>query len=178
MHKVLVDWVLLLALVAMWGSSFMFNKRGLETVTPLALVAARLAVGALVLLIVVHARGMRLPQIGPVWAAYTAMGFVGNALPFFLITWGQQAIDSALAGILIAAMPLATLLLAHFIIAGEHLTQRRAAGFLVGFAGILVLMGPAVATRSRGSTLQVVSELAVLGGALCYSTNSILARLS
>jgi len=177
MHKALVDWVLLLALVAMWGSSFMFNKRGLETVTPLTLVAARLAIGALVLLIVVHERGMRLPRIGPVWAAYTVMGFVGNALPFFLITWGQQAIDSALAGILIAAMPLATLLLAHFIIAGEHLTQRRAAGFLVGFAGILVLMGPAVATRSGGSTLQVVSELAVLGGALCYSTNSILARL-
>lgn len=161
----------------MWGSSFMFNKHGLETVTPLTLVAGRLAIGALVLIAVVYARGMRLPPIGPVWAAYSVMGFVGNALPFFLITWGQQAIDSALAGILIAAMPLATLVLAHFIVAGERLTQRRAAGFAVGFAGIVALLGPAVSAHSGGPALHIVSELAVLGGALCYSTNSILARL-
>src|SRR5215218_8771263 len=96
-HRTLTDWLLLLALVAMWGSSFMFNKRGLETVTPLTLVAGRLTIGAAVLIVIVYARGMRLPPLGPVWGAYAVMGLVGNALPFFLITWGQQGIDSALA---------------------------------------------------------------------------------
>ena len=119
---------------------------------------------------------MRLPPVGPVWAAHRD-GVRRQCAAIFLITWGQQAIDSALAGILIAAMPLATLVLAHFIVVGERLTQRRAAGLLAGFAGILVLMGPAVAAGAARSALQVVSELAVLGGALCYSANSILARL-
>ncbi|MGZ9067674.1 MAG: EamA family transporter, partial [Burkholderiales bacterium] len=95
-HRTLTDWALLLALVAMWGSSFMFNKLGLATVGPGTLVAGRLAIGTLVLLAVVYARGMRLPPLGPVWAAYAVLGFVGNALPFFLITWGQQVVDSAL----------------------------------------------------------------------------------
>jgi drug/metabolite transporter (DMT)-like permease len=176
-HRTLTDWALLSALVAMWGSSFMFNKLGLATVGPLTLVAGRLAIGTLVLLAVVYARGMRLPPLGPVWAAYAVLGFVGNALPFFLITWGQQVVDSALAGILMAAMPLATLVLAHFVVAGERMTRHRVAGFAVGFAGIVALMEPAAIAGVGGAAVQVLSQLAVLGGALCYAANSVLARL-
>ena len=176
-HRTLTDWALLLALVAMWGSSFMFNKQGLASVGPLTLVAARVGIAAVVLIAVVYARGMRLPPLGPVWAAYTVLGLLGNALPFFLITWGQQAVDSAVAGILMAAMPLSTLVLAHFLVAGERMTARRAAGFAIGFAGVVVLMQPAVASGSSGAAIQALSQLAVLGGALCYSANSILARL-
>ncbi|MGZ8269110.1 MAG: DMT family transporter, partial [Burkholderiales bacterium] len=176
-HRTLTDWALLLALVAMWGSSFMFNKLGLATVGPGTLVAGRLAIGTLVLLAVVYARGMRLPPLGPVWVAYAVLGIVGNALPFFLITWGQQVVDSALAGILMAAMPLATLVLAHFLVAGERMTRQRAAGFAVGFAGIVLLMEPAAIAGVGGAAVQVLSQLAVLGGALCYAANSVLARL-
>jgi drug/metabolite transporter (DMT)-like permease len=176
-HRTLTDWALLLALVAMWGSSFMFNKLGVATVPPLTLVAARLAIGALTLLAILYARGVKLPPPGPIWAAYAVLGIVGNALPFFLITWGQQAIDSALAGILMAAMPLATLVLAHFFVLGERLTPGRAAGFVLGFLGIVVLMGPAAIGSMGGSALQVISQLSILCGALCYSANSVMARL-
>jgi drug/metabolite transporter (DMT)-like permease len=176
-HRTLTDWALLSALVAMWGSSFMFNKLGLATVGPVTLVAGRLAIGTLVLLAVIYARGMRLPPLGPVWVAYAVLGFVGNALPFFLITWGQQVVDSALAGILMAAMPLATLVLAHFLVAGERMTRQRVAGFAVGFAGIVLLMEPATIAGVGGAAVQVLSQLAVLGGALCYAANSVLARL-
>jgi drug/metabolite transporter (DMT)-like permease len=176
-QRTLTDWALLLALVAMWGSSFMFNKLGVATVPPLTLVAGRLAIGALTLLAVLYAKGVRLPPGGPVWIAYTVLGIVGNALPFFLITWGQQAIDSALAGILMAAMPLATLVLAHFFVHGERMTAGRAAGFVLGFLGILVLMGPAAMRSMGGSALQVIAQLSVLCGALCYSANSVMARL-
>lgn len=176
-HRTLTDWALLLALVAMWGSSFMFNKHGLASVGPLTLVAARVAIGAGVLIALVYARGLRLPPMGPVWAAYTVLGVLGNALPFFLITWGQQVVDSAVAGILMAAMPLSTLVLAHFFVAGERMSAQRVAGFAIGFAGVVVLMHPTVASGGSGASVQVLSHLAVLGGALCYSANSVVARL-
>ena len=142
-QRSLTDWALLLALVAMWGSSFMFNKLGVATVPPLTLVAGRLTIGALTLLVLLYARGVRLPPLGGIWIAYGVLGVVGNALPFFLITWGQQVVDSALAGILMAAMPLATLVLAHFLVQDERMTAGRVAGFALGFVGIVFLMEPA-----------------------------------
>jgi drug/metabolite transporter (DMT)-like permease len=146
-------------------------------VPPLTLVAGRLTIGALTLLVLLYARGVRLPPPGPIWLAYGILGVVGNALPFFLITWGQQVVDSALAGILMAAMPLATLVLAHFLVQGEHMTGARVTGFALGFVGIVFLMEPAAAAGLGGAVLQVISQLSILGGALCYSANSIMARL-
>ena len=176
-RRTLTEWALLLALVAMWGSSFMFNKIGVATVPPLTLVACRLTIGALVLVVLLYGRGLHLPPAGPVWIAYTLLGLVGNALPFFLITWGQQTIDSALAGILMAAMPLATLVLAHFLVQGERMSASRVSGFALGFMGIIALMEPAAIAGVGGDALKVLSQLAVLGGALCYAANSVMARL-
>ncbi|HYH43499.1 MAG TPA: DMT family transporter, partial [Burkholderiales bacterium] len=146
-------------------------------VPPLTLVAGRITIGALILLVLLYSKGLRLPAPGPIWAAYTVLGIVGNVLPFFLITWGQQSIDSALAGILMAAMPLATLLLAHFLVKGERVTWGRAGGFLLGFLGIVLLFEPAAIDRVGGSTLRVISQLSILCGALCYAANSVMARL-
>ena len=176
-QRTLTDWALLLALVAMWGSSFMFNKLGVATVPPATLVAGRLALGAITMLVLLHARGLRLPRSGPIWAAYALLGVIGNAAPFYFITWGQQVVDSALAGILMAAMPLATLVLAHFFVRGERMTLQRVVGFVVGFAGIVFLMEPAAIAGLGGAAVQILSQLAVLCGALCYSANSVLARL-
>jgi drug/metabolite transporter (DMT)-like permease len=176
-QRTLIEWALLLALVAMWGSSFMFNKLGVATVPPATLVAGRLTLGAVTMLALLYARGLRLPPLGPIWVAYAVLGIVGNAAPFFLITWGQQVVDSALAGILMAAMPLATLVLAHFLVQGEGMTPHRVLGFALGFAGILFLMEPAAVAGIGGAAIQILSQLAVLCGALCYSANSVMARL-
>jgi drug/metabolite transporter (DMT)-like permease len=176
-QRTLGDWALLLSLVAMWGSSFMFNKIAVASVPPATVVAARLALGAATLVAIVYARGARLPPPGRIWAAYALLGFVGNAFPFYLIAWGQQFVDSALAGILIAAMPLATLVLAHFVVQGERMTLNRTAGFALGFAGIVLLMEPAAVAGLGGAAVEILAQLAILGGALCYSANSVLARL-
>jgi drug/metabolite transporter (DMT)-like permease len=176
-QRTLTDWALLVALVAMWGSSFMFNKLAVATVPPATVVAARLALGALTLLAIMYARGARLPPLGRLWGAYTLLGVVGNALPFYLIAWGQQFVDSALAGILIAGMPLATLVLAHFVVRGERITLYRTAGFVLGFGGIVLLMEPAAVAGLGGAAVEILAQLAILGGALCYSANSVLARL-
>ena len=169
------NWTLLLSLVAMWGSSFMFMKIGVATVAPATLVASRVLLAAIILYAVMRARGLALPAWRKQWIAYVALGILGNCLPFFLISWSQQYIDSALAGILISVMPLATLVLAHFLVAGEHMTRQRTLGFAIGFGGIVVLMGPA-ALQGIGS--QALAEAAVLAGALCYAVNSVLARLT
>jgi drug/metabolite transporter (DMT)-like permease len=176
-QRTLADWALLSALVVMWGSSFMFNKLGVATVPPLTLVAGRLALGALTLLVLLYGRGLRLPPLGSIWVAYGVLGVVGNALPFFLITWGQQVVDSALAGILMAGMPLATLVLAHFLVQGERMTGTRVLGFALGFIGIIFLMEPAAVAGIGGAAQQVISQLSILCGALCYSANSVMARL-
>ncbi len=157
------DWMLLLALVAMWGSSFV--------------VAGRIGIAALVLIVIIHALGKRLPPPGRAWAPFALIAVIGNAVPFYLITWGQQVVESALAGILMAMMPLATIVLAHFLIAGEHLTRQRAAGFATGFFGIVLLMGPAALAGIGGEAVRIISQLAVLGGALCYALQSVLTRL-
>ena len=169
--------MLLLALVAMWGSSFMFNRIAVATLPPWTVVAGRIGIAALVLVAIVYALGRRLPPPGRAWLPFMVIAVIGNVIPFYLITWGQQVVESALAGILMAVMPLATIVLAHFLIAGEHLTRERAAGFALGFGGIVLLMGPAALAGIGGEAVRIVSQLAVLGGALCYALQSVLTRL-
>jgi drug/metabolite transporter (DMT)-like permease len=173
----LKDWGLLAVLVALWGSNFMFIKLGVSAVPPATLVAARLVIGALILVAVVRAMGYTFPPLGRAWTPYIVLAVVGNCLPFWFITWGQQSIDSALAGILMAIMPLATLLLAHFFVSGENMSRNRVAGFLMGFLGIVALMGPAALAGLGGSPVQVLAQLSVLAGALCYAVNGIMIRV-
>ena len=174
----LKDWGLLATLVALWGSNFMFVKLGVATVPPATLVASRLVIGAVILFTVIRAWGYTFPPIGRAWTPYVALALVGNCMPFWLITWGQQHIDSALAGILMAIMPLATLVLAHAFVTGEQMTRNRVAGFLLGFGGIVVLMGPAALAGVGGAPIEIIAQLSVLSGALCYAANGVLARVT
>lgn len=176
--RTLKDWGLLAALVALWGSNFMFIKLGVASVPPATLVASRLVVGAVVLVAVVRVLGYTFPRIGRAWMPYVVLAIVGNCMPFWFITWGQKSIDSALAGILMAIMPLTTLLLAHFFVAGERMARNRLAGFLLGFLGIVVLMGPAALAGLGGSLLEILAQLSVLAGALCYAANGVIIRVT
>lgn len=154
----------------------MFMKIGVATVAPATLVASRLVIAAAILYAAMRMRGFALPPPGPRWVPLIVLAVLGNCVPFFLITWSQQYIDSALAGILISVMPLATIVLAHFFIAGERMTASRALGFGVGFAGMVVLLGPAALEGLGGSSAKAMAQLAVLAGALCYAGNSVFAR--
>lgn len=170
------DWTRLFGLVLIWGTAFLFIDLSVETIAPATLVAARVLVAAVVLLVAAFGLGLRLPPPGAIWLRFLLLACVGNALPFFLISWGQLRVASGPTGILMAVMPLTTLLLAHFFVPGERMTRRRALGFGMGFAGVLVLTGPEALTRLAGSTSDLVSYLAILTGALCYAVNTILAR--
>lgn len=167
---------MLLSLVAMWGSAFMLVSLALDTVSPVGIVAARLTLGAVVLVIIARATGRRLPRSPRMWAWAVLLALVGSAVPFFLISWGQQRIDSGVAGILMGIMPLAVMVMAHFLVPGERITRVRALGFASGFAGLVMLMGPAALAEIGGEGGRLVAQVAVLAAALCYAANAILAR--
>jgi drug/metabolite transporter (DMT)-like permease len=170
------DWAMLLALTVMWGTAFTLTKVAVTDLSPTLVVAARLLIGTSILLIVVAAVRIGVPRDRRRWLFFFLIGLFGNALPFSLISWGQKAIDSGQAGILMACMPLFTLLLAHYALPDEPLTLQRVIGFVLGFAGIVVLMGPESLFDIGGSGA-TLAQLAVLGGAICYAVSAVLARL-
>lgn len=170
------EWGLLFGLVALWGSSFMLVRVSLDAFTPVAVTAGRLLIGAGVLLLVLLATRRRVPRDARSWVFFSMMAVIGNALPFFLIAWGQARIPSGLTGILMAVMPLVVLVLAHFFVAGERLNAKRLAGFMLGFVGVVVLTGPEAVAALIGQDASLASQLAVLGAAVCYGVAAIVAR--
>jgi drug/metabolite transporter (DMT)-like permease len=176
MSRPLGHWLLLFALVAMWGSAFMMTGIAVRGFSPSALVAIRLVIAAALLGGMVLASGRRFPASRRFWLFGLAIALAGNCIPFWLISFGQQRIDSSLAGILMGLMPLTTMVLAHFFVRGERLNATKAAGFLLGFGGLIVLVGPTALLQLRGEGSELWHQLAVLGGAICYAVNAILAR--
>ena len=170
------DWFRLASLVAIWGTAFLFIDLAVATLPPATLVAMRVVVAAAVLLALLPTLGLRLPPLGPVWLRFTLLAAVGNAIPFFLISWGQTRVASGLAGLLMAINPLTTLVLAHFFVPGEGITRARASGFAVGFLGVVVLTGPAALASLGGQASALAHQAAILAGATCYAINTILAR--
>jgi len=163
---------MLVILSCIWGNSFLFTKVTVEEVPPLTLVEGRLLLAGAVLLLLMRGLGLSLSLTPRLWAAITFMGLVNNVIPFALITWGQQHIDSSLAAILNGTMPLFTVAIAPLWIK-EPLTGERAAGVLIGFAGVFVLLGPDLGAIAESSTL---GQLAVIGASLCYATGAVFAR--
>jgi len=165
--------LLLILLASLWSSSFAAIKIGVGTIPPLTLAAGRIAVAAAVLYALIALRGQRLPRSARLWALFFLIGVTGNALPFTLIAWGEERIDSGLAAILMAVMPPATVLLTHVFTRDERLTAPKLIGVAMGFAGVVLLIGPEVL---RGLGGQAGRQLAVAGGAVCYAVTFTIAR--
>lgn len=167
------QWLLLLLLSFLWGGSFFFNKIALRDLPPLTLVLGRVSCAAVGLLLYVWLRGEQMPTQFRQWRAFGMMGLLNNLLPFCLIVWGQQHIDSGLAAILNATTPLFTVGLAHFFTRDERLTLNRILGVLLGFAGVVLLMGVELL---QGQNLQSLGQFAVLGAAFSYAAAGIYGR--
>jgi len=150
----------------------MFTALSVETIDPVSVVFYRLALGALVLTLVVFARGDKLPGDWRIWGGFFVMAIAGNALPFFLISWGQQSVDSGVAGMIMAIMPLLTMVFAHFFVDGENLNRYKLMGFVLGIAGVVLLLGPVF----QGGGREFWSGLAIFTAASCYAVNTILIK--
>ncbi len=158
-----VPWqVKYLALVLIWGSSFLLMKVGLEALTAVQISALRILSGAVVLLGLLFARGGRLPTGARVWGHLLVCGFFLGALPFTLFALSETRISSALAGIGNAATPIATVLATMAILPGERATGRRLVAVGVGFLGVITIMQPWTATDRPDL---VGFSMALIGGA-------------
>jgi len=171
-----VHWALLLVLVALWGSSYLMVEISLAVWRPEQITGLRIVSAAVVLIVAMLARGQRFPLSRRPWAYFLVIAVIGNCLPFFLISWGQQEVESGLAGILAASTPLVVLILAHFVLADERLSPRHVLAFVLGFSGIVVLMGPESLAALGGSASRWLSQAAILAGAVCYAIATVIAR--
>jgi drug/metabolite transporter (DMT)-like permease len=167
------NFLILLILGLIWGASFLFIKVAVATIPPLSVAFGRTALAAVLLYLVLRSRGLTMPGWGPVWGTFLLMGFFNGAVPYTLITWAEIHIDSGLAAILNALMPLFTVLLAHVFTGDERLTWTKVVGIVLGFLGVLTLIGPAVL---KGLGKDVVAQLAVMAAALCYAIAIIYGR--
>lgn len=152
------------ALALMWGSSFLWIKLGLDMLSPVQLVLARVLLGAAVLLGLCRLRGLRLPRQREVWGHLAVAALFGNAIPFLLFAFGELTTDSGVAGVLNSTTPLWALLIAVLIGQQRSLRPARLVGLLVGFAGTSLIFAPwqAGEVMSWGS-------LACLGAAASYA---------
>lgn len=171
MSPALINWLLLLSLVLIWGTSFMFTALSLDSFSPLFTTHLRLVLGALTLLACVYFKGLRFPVAWKDTGIFLLLGLVGNALPFFLISWGQQEVPSGTAGVLMAVMPMMTLILAHIWVDNERLNRFKLLGVITGFSGVYLLLRP-----DSSAVNELLHPLAILLAACCYAANTILVR--
>ena len=168
------EWVAFVGLGLVWGSSFLWIKVAVGEVAPLTLVAWRLLFGLSGLAAVVAVRRSTFPRDRRLWFWMALLGVTNTLLPFALISWGEQHIDSGVAAILNGTVPLFTMVIAHLFLKDDRMTVPRLVGLVVGFVGVIVLMGHDLdLSQASGS---VLGQLAVLLAAMAYAGSAVLAR--
>jgi drug/metabolite transporter (DMT)-like permease len=168
------DWLLFVLLGFFWGSSYLFIKIGVDAgLPPLTLVALRLLFGFLLLAAVVAAARERLPRRARTYAHLAVIAVLSVALPFGLITWAEQSVDSTLAAVINGAIPLVVIVIAALVLPDERITVPRVAGLLVGIIGVAILVGFDPAVLSGTGALPA---LALLGSTVSYAAGGVYAR--
>ena len=168
-----MNYLFLVGLGMIWGSSYLFIRIVVAEVPPITLVAARLVLAALVLIAALRATGRPFPRDRRLWAAYAVMGLLSGALPYVLIAWGEQYIHSSLAALLQATMPIFTVILASFLADDERLSWTVVLGVFLGFLGVAVLMIPDL---RHGLQANFLGQLAIVASSLSYAAATVFAR--
>ena len=172
------SWLLVIFLAFVWGGTFMVTEIALTGITPFWLAASRIGLAAVVMLTIWAFRGFALfkerPNPTQILTLIT-VGVISSALPFSLLAWGQQYVTSGFAGVSMASVALIVLPLAHFLLPGEQLSPRKIGGFVIGFVGVVVLIG-GQAFESSGAAMETPGRLACIAAASCYAISSILMR--
>ena len=160
-------------LSAVWGGAFTLNKLALNFYSPEFIVFARLIIGTFILFLLLMIIYRRITISFRDWQYYLFMSTVGIVAPFILIVYGQQQIDSSLAGILMATMPISTIILSHFFLHDEKLTRRKFIGFVIAFIGIIILVIQDFSNLKINILSNISSELMVMSGAILYSCSAV-----
>ncbi len=167
-----INWLIFVALGFMWGSSYLFIKLAIDDFGTFTLVALRLLVGALLLWGVVRIAGQQLPRERRIYGHLLVMAIINITIPFLLITWAEQSVESSLAAILTSPVPLFAIVLSAIFLQDEPMRVNGVVGLVVGFIGVVII-------TSRGLTGQgssIMGEIAALGAAFSYACGAVYSR--
>jgi drug/metabolite transporter (DMT)-like permease len=165
-----------LALALVWGASFLFIKVALEGLSPAQVVLGRLTAGAVTLVLVTLVTRLPLPRERVVWGHMLVVALLLCVVPFLLFSWAETRISSGLASIYNATTPLMTMLVAMAALPSERPTRTRLLGLLVGFAGVVLVLGPWRFDGQGEAGGAVAGQLACLGATACYGTATVYVR--
>jgi len=166
-------WLVFILLGAIWSASFLWIKIALAEIGPLTIVAFRVLFGLLTGLLVAVSLRVSLPRDWKTWRIFGVLGVINLALPFCLINWGEQSIDSSVASILNATTPLFTIILAHFFIKDDRISFQKIVGLLVGFSGVVLLLSKGLGADKHNS---VLGQAAVIIASFSYASSYIYVR--
>ncbi len=169
-----LDWLLFALLGFFWGSSYLFIKIGVDAgLEPFTLVSLRLLFGFLLLGAVVGIAREPLPREPRMLGHLVVLGFFSVALPFGLITWAEQTVDSSLAAVLTSAVPLFVIPFAAILLPAEKITFNALLGIGIGLVGVAIVVGFDPASLAGN---ELVAEIALIGAAASYAIGGVYAR--
>ncbi len=174
----LTNWIEIAALGVIWGASFLSVHVALTGFGPLTVAAGRIGIAAATLALLCVLLRLPLPSLHAdrrVWRHALGMAVFTNVLPFAVIAWAQQTVQSSFVGITMALVPLFTLVMAHVALPGERLTLPRIAGVLLGLVGVVVLIGLDGLTLT-GEPWHALAQLSCVGVTVSYALGSIVTR--
>jgi drug/metabolite transporter (DMT)-like permease len=164
------EYGLLVVLATLWGASYPLIKIALESIPPVTLMAVRVSLAAVILTAIAFARGYRFPGDAATWRAFLVQAVFNSAGAWTLLAWGQQCVDSGLAGVLNSTSPIFVFFLTLLWTRHEDAGVVRFGGALLGLLGIVIIVG---ANALSGLGQDVIAELAILGGALPYGCAAV-----
>lgn len=169
-----LDLALMMLAALIWASGFVAIRVAVPETGPVWLAAIRVGLGFVVLLPYAIWRGMVWPQSRSQWRLITGMSLLNVVIPFMLISWAGLTLEAGVMSLLMGTGPFLALIGSHFFTDDDRLTLRKTISVLLGFSGIMVLVGPsALAGMGEGS---FQAKLAALGATLCYVSAGLLIR--
>ena len=168
----LVNYIILVTLGVIWGSSFLFLKLALESFEPFTLGVVRLVIGGAMIVGLALITRQPMPASRRDWAWIAIVGTISSGIAFGFMNTGQDLIESSEGGIIITIVPLFTLALAHWF-TDDRLTWRKVAGVVIGFVGVMVLFGP---TLVSGFAASIIGQSFIIITAFCYATGGVITR--
>ena len=178
----LINYLFLLSIGVIWGANFLFNELAIQSIPPTSVATARASIGVIVLTVILQFTNKQKKlfesklsntQVFHLWKKLFFIAFFEATLPFFLLAWGQQHVDSGQAAILMGTIPIITTILTKLLIPGTVLNLGNLISVFLGFVGIVVLVGP---VSSLSILSNITGKLAILTAAFSFSLALILIK--
>lgn len=165
-------WFAFILLGVIWSSSFMWIKIALREIDPALLVAFRVLFGFLFGIAIIIIKRTKLPSKFKDWVPLLILGITNFAIPFYMISWGERTVDSSVAAILDATVPLFTIFIAHYLLNDDKLTMPKILGLIIGFFGVIVLL-----SKNIGASISTIpGQIAIVLASIFYAGSAVYVR--